>query len=72
MMYDPACRESLIARIPLNLVLGFGWWLYWKMQNHEWNKELYNAYELGRHDEKKGKTRRILRDEMVSILREQQ
>ena len=68
-MYDPAMRATLVARMPWNWVLGFGWWLFWRLRDKEWNKELYHAYELGLMDGKANRQRQEINEAFIEQLR---
>jgi len=69
-MHDPATRTVLVAPIPLNLALAWGWKIWMRLKRGWRKQELLDAYELGRMDEKQGRIRRELLQEMEQIIRE--
>ena len=71
-MYDPARQCMLMAPIPVNLVLQVGWWLVGRVRTKWWLRELYNAYELGRQDEKAAISRKKLYEAFAELKGEEE
>ena len=68
-MFDAPLRAELIARVPFNIILAWGWWLYFRIYRSEFNVELYKAYDLGRQDERARIVRNDLLDDMLGFVK---
>ena len=69
--YDPTIRQTLVAPIPLNLLIAWGQRLWWWLKGTERLSDMTRTYELGLSDGRKANAGDEVFQMMVEFLREQ-